>query len=141
MLAGVLKSPSTPVTAGDEPDGTPRSSADFQCWPAGTGTVRADPGTLLRQCRGPTERSVSGTTALACPPISLICARCRRRRPAQLTAHNQAARRAVIGALRTVGNPDHGGADSGESYFYASPALGVNFRFCRRPRICFIMRV
>jgi hypothetical protein len=34
----------------------------------------------------------------------------------------------LFGALRTVGNPDHGGADSGEAVFYASPALGVNFR-------------
>jgi hypothetical protein len=37
----------------------------------------------------------------------------------------------LFGALRTVDNPDHGGADSGEVVFYASPALGVKFRFCR----------
>ena len=30
-----------------------------------------------------------------------------------------------------VGNPNHSGADSGEVLFYASAALGVNFRFCR----------
>jgi hypothetical protein len=37
----------------------------------------------------------------------------------------------LLRALRTVGNPDHGGAESGEVVFYASPGLGVNFRFCR----------
>jgi hypothetical protein len=41
----------------------------------------------------------------------------------------------LFGAVRTVGNPDHGGADSARPYVYASPALGVNFRFCRCPAV------
>jgi hypothetical protein len=34
-----------------------------------------------------------------------------------------------------VGNPDQGRADSDEVVFYASSALGMNFRFCRRPGV------
>jgi hypothetical protein len=36
----------------------------------------------------------------------------------------------LFGALRTEGNPDHGGTDSSEVVFLCI-ALGVNFRFCR----------
>jgi hypothetical protein len=34
-------------------------------------------------------------------------------------------------ALRTVSNPDHSRAGRARPYVYASPALGVNARFCR----------
>jgi len=54
---------------------------------------------------------------------------CPRRHPGDIWTERRLGAR-LSRVLRTEGNPDHRGADSGEAVFNASPMLGVNFRFC-----------